>query len=69
VRAPHEQWERAAAGLQRKYPQYQAIPMFAGEPTMIRFAYARWKSWSAGGAVAAEAWLASGMGAAVPGIC
>ena len=56
-RGDHPQWKHASAALVDKYPQYADIPLFSGEPTMIRFQWREWKSWSAGGEKSVEAWL------------
>lgn len=42
---PH--WDSATLGLKKKYPQYDRISMFNGEPTMLRINVARWKYWAA----------------------
>lgn len=57
-RGDHPQWESAAAALAEKYAQYGDIPIFSGDPTMIRLQWREWKSWSAA-AAGVEAWLAA----------
>jgi PPOX class probable F420-dependent enzyme len=52
----HPGWQRAAAALREKYAQYAEVPLFSGDPTMIRLQWHDWKSWSAGGV---EGWLAT----------
>jgi PPOX class probable F420-dependent enzyme len=59
IRGSHEHWSAAVGALAAKYPQYPDVPMFIGEPTMLRFEIKRWKSWAAQGDEALEAWLAS----------
>lgn len=58
-RGSHPEWEQAITKLGQKYDQYAATAMFSGDPTMIRFEWREWKSWSAGGDAAVLAWLKS----------
>lgn len=57
VRGTHAEWEQAVGVLETKYPQYATVPLFSGEPTMIRLERLEWKSWSVGGPGVVEAWL------------
>jgi PPOX class probable F420-dependent enzyme len=56
-RGEHLEWEQAETALMEKYPQYAETPLYAGDPTMIRFECRKWKSWSADGGANAAAWL------------
>ena len=58
-RHAHPEWEQATGVLTQKYGQYAQTPMFSGDPTMIRFEWREWKSWSAAGEVAVLEWLAN----------
>jgi len=58
VRGEHRDWHSAETALAEKYPQYGSIPMFAGEPTMVRFEIVEWRSWAAAGDAALEQGLA-----------
>ena len=42
-----DHWGELMQMLVTKYPQYNEIPMFSGEPTMMRIAIRRWRYWSA----------------------
>ncbi len=39
--------EPVAAALRRKYPQYETVPLFSGEPTLIRIEAAPPRGWCA----------------------
>jgi PPOX class probable F420-dependent enzyme len=39
--------EPVAAALRRKYPQYETVPLFSGEPTLIRIETAPPRGWCA----------------------
>ena len=41
------EWARVVGLLADKYPQYEAVPMFSGEPTMMRICIDRWRYWAA----------------------
>lgn len=43
----HPSWDAAVAALLTKYPQYQATPLFSGEPTLICFEPVSVRSWAA----------------------
>ncbi len=58
-RHAHSEWEQATRVLAQKYGQYEQTPMFSGDPTMIRFEWREWKSWSAGGEATVFEWLAN----------
>lgn len=42
-----DHWDALTQMLVAKYPQYNDIPMFSGEPTMMRIVIRRWRHWSA----------------------
>ena len=62
VRGHHEHWQVAQNALANKYSQYEDLPMFAGQPTMLRFEIKRWKSWAASGDDFLDTWLADTTG-------
>ena len=42
----HPDWPQCVNELQRKYPQYEQIPMFQHEPTMMCITIERWTAWA-----------------------
>ena len=40
-------WEAVVKKLSAKYPQYQHLEMFAGEPTMLSITIECWRYWAA----------------------
>jgi PPOX class probable F420-dependent enzyme len=40
-------WERVVVALRGKYPQYDAVPLFDGAPTLLRMTPERHAAWSA----------------------
>lgn len=42
-------WDQLTGQLSEKYPQYEHVDMFAGEPTMLSIKIQRWRYWSASG--------------------
>ena len=55
----HPEWGEAETALHAKYPQYRIVPMFDGEPTLVRFEW-RAVSWWEGGADAIARWCDGG---------
>lgn len=44
---PAEAWPAAAEALRAKYPQYARVPLFSGEPRLLRISIERISSWRA----------------------
>ena len=42
-----EHLERVTIGLRAKYPQYRAVPLFQGEPSLLRLRCLAHRAWSA----------------------
>ncbi|MGD9604015.1 MAG: TIGR03668 family PPOX class F420-dependent oxidoreductase [Gammaproteobacteria bacterium] len=53
----HPGWLPAVDALRLKYPQYDAVPMFKDEPTLLRFTWSGVSWWAADGVDGVERWL------------
>lgn len=59
IRGEHAAWDSAVLKLKDKYSQYQTVPLFQGDPTMITLRYTRIRWWASNGVNSLNRWLDS----------